>query len=284
MKFKENDRVRHLNAIEWGIGKVLEDSSKDFVKVFFIEAGDKTLFLQQAKLEKLSEEEGNHPVLNNLTTKGLSKKVKYQSLTQSKAQFLQLFPDGFLDDKYVKQERDYKIKAHRKAIDILGKDELNAMLHKNEFGEICDRAKKIANATNLIYPNEKMALKDGLKTETGEKLFSESLYILLYGNEELELRFTQFAKVLEEINADKWTTASYFPFIVYPEKYMFVKPKVTQSAAEINAFEINYNSKLNWLTYKSVLQFSEYLKEALKDLKPKDMIDIQSFVWRIAQN
>ena len=91
-----------------------------------------------------------------------------------------------------------------------------------------------------------------------------------------------FAKVLEELGADKWTTVSYFLFILLPEKYMFVKPTVTQNAAEISAFELNYRPQLNWLTYKSVLEFSEYLQSELVELKPRDMIDVQSFMWCIS--
>ena len=99
---------------------------------------------------------------------------------------------------------------------------------------------------------------------------------------DLEERFMQFSRALEEIGAAKWTTASYFLFIAFPDRYMFMKPTVTQSAAEVSAFEINYRPKLNWLTYKSVLAFSDYLKYELSELKPRDMIDVQSFMWCIA--
>lgn len=35
-------------------------------------------------------------------------------------------------------------------------------------------------------------------------------------------------------------------------------------------------------SYKSLLEFSEYLKSELAELNPKDMIDVQSFMWCIA--
>ena len=63
---------------------------------------------------------------------------------------------------------------------------------------------------------------------------------------------------------------------------MFIKPSVTQKVAEMSAFEINYRPELNWLTYKSVLDFAHYLRHALADLKPRDMIDVQSFIWCVA--
>ncbi len=140
------------------------------------------------------------------------------------------------------------------------------------------------NATNLIIPTEKSALKNSLKDSENMELFSISLYQLLYGKEGVEERFVSFARALATIKAAKWTTLSYLLFIVFPDKYIFMKPIVTELAAEMSAFEINYRPDLNWRTYKSVLNFSEYFRSELKDLKPRDMIDIQSFMWRIGPN
>ena len=60
------------------------------------------------------------------------------------------------------------------------------------------------------------------------------------------------------------------------------KPTITQHAAALCGFEINYRPEVNWLTYDLVLKFSQYLKDELVDLRPRDMIDVQSFMWCIA--
>ena len=60
---------------------------------------------------------------------------------------------------------------------------------------------------------------------------------------------------------------------------MFLKPSVTRAAAEICAFELNYQTELNWMTYRCLLDFAKYLYETLSELKPLDMIDVQSFIW-----
>ena len=193
-----------------------------------------------------------------------------------------MFPQGFYGKRFLTEERDFKVKVHELALELMGREQFTRLIEEKAYHEICTRALKVVNATNLIFPNEKMALKDGLDTTEKEHAFSESLFQLLYGEGELEARFMAFAKVLEELGADKWTTASYFLFILLPEKYMFVKPTVTQNAAEISAFELNYRPQLNWLTYKSVLEFSEYLQSELAELKPRDMIDVQSFMWCIS--
>ncbi|HEX8288988.1 MAG TPA: hypothetical protein VF556_13380 [Pyrinomonadaceae bacterium] len=42
---------------------------------------------------------------------------------------------------------------------------------------------------------------------------------------------------------------------------------------------MRYNSKPSWETYKSLLEFAETIRLNLSDLNPRDMIDIQSFIW-----
>jgi hypothetical protein len=157
----------------------------------------------------------------------------------------------------------------------------HGLLAEDQYNEISRRSLKIMNATNLIFPNEKMALKDGVESKENKNIFSENLYGLLYGSGELESRFLTFAETLETIGAAKWTIATYFLYIMFPEKYIFVKPTATQNAATLSAFEIYYRPELNWRTYKSILEFSNYLKAELWELRPRDMIDVQSFMWCI---
>ncbi|HSJ65503.1 MAG TPA: hypothetical protein VK922_16540 [Gemmatimonadaceae bacterium] len=38
-------------------------------------------------------------------------------------------------------------------------------------------------------------------------------------------------------------------------------------------------SRPSWATYASVLEFAAVLRADLADLQPRDMIDIQSFIW-----
>ena len=135
----------------------------------------------------------------------------------------------------------------------------------------------------MIVPTEKMALTNGLKTDSSQKMFSEYLYLLLYGENELEERFKNFSQCLTEIDAGKWTIVTYFLFMTFPDIHMFLKPKVTVDAADVCGFELNYRPEINWLIYSSLLKFSHYLFTALEELKPRDMIDVQSFIWCVAR-
>jgi hypothetical protein len=70
-----------------------------------------------------------------------------------------------------------------------------------------------------------------------------------------------------------------FGFIAEPKTHIFLKPKVTQAAAREYGFELRYKSSPSWETYASLLKFAEEVRRDQGDLRPRDMIDIQSFIW-----
>jgi hypothetical protein len=175
-------------------------------------------------------------------------------------------------------------RAHAIALERLDPTVLQGLIEAHEYGEVCTRALTVVNATNLLFPNEKMQLNDGLKSAEHREKFATALVDLLYGaGDAFQQRFTRFTTMLEEIDAAKWTTVTYFPFIVFPKEHMFLKPAVTRAAAELCGFEIAYQPTLNWKTYDRLLAFSRWLFDELtsQGLKPREMIDVQSFIWCI---
>ena len=246
--------------------------------------GDTTIGKDSLKfLTKIEGKDAARPLLDNLKVPGEIKDKKFKSIGTLVSLFFHIFPKGFYDDEYLKDERAYKVEAHNLMTNLLNKSSFGDLLELEEYEEICLNALKVVNKTNLIFPNEKMALKDGLKSAENKKIFSTSLFDLLYGSDELSKRFESFANSLEKIKAAKWTTQTYFLFIAFPEKYMFMKPSVTQYAADAFAFELYYRSEINWKSYERLLRFSQYVSEELSKindyLKPRDMIDTQSFIW-----
>lgn len=280
MRFSQGERVTHPNKPDWGIGQVLDDSDKT-VRVFFVGAGEKTLRLDYVALTKVEGDAARNAMLDNLKTTKKSRSPKYQSLPLLIETFLRVFPDGFFGAEYFERERNYKVVAHELMLRLLGEDVFRELLSDNNHREVCKRAAQVIHKTNLLSPFEIMSLKDGIATN--EQLFSESLFHLLYGETDLQQRFESFSDCLLELNAAKWTTATYHLFFAFPDEQMFLKPTVTQAAAEVCGFELNYRVELNWLTYSKLLEFSRYLFRELADLKPRDMIDVQSFIWCAAR-
>ena len=76
-----------------------------------------------------------------------------------------------------------------------------------------------------------------------------------------------------------WPLITVFGFIAQPELHFFLKPNVTRIAAREYGFDFAYQSRPAWSTYASLLEFAELVRRELSDLAPRDMIDIQSFLW-----
>ena len=70
-----------------------------------------------------------------------------------------------------------------------------------------------------------------------------------------------------------------FGFIAKPRVHIFLKPTVTRAAAAAYGFGFNYQSRPGWDTYRSLLDFAARIRDDIQDLRPRDMIDIQSFIW-----
>jgi hypothetical protein len=281
---KINDKVRHPALPEWGLGKVLAVIPDGKARVFFINAGEKILAMKHAPLELVEGPEAAHPILDSPNLAERAKGKRHRSLAEARLDFLHYFPEGFSDKEYFRHERDYKVEAHNLIEKLLGKEPFAALIEAQDYVEISRRALQVVNKTNLIFPNEKMALKDGMKKSPGnEALFATSLFTLLYDDGPLQVRFEKFADCLERLEAAKWTTATYFLFLAFPEEQMFLKPTVTQNAAELVKAELNYKPELNWRTYQKLLEFSGYLRDELAKMgmPARDMIDVQSFMWCI---
>jgi hypothetical protein len=76
-----------------------------------------------------------------------------------------------------------------------------------------------------------------------------------------------------------WPLVTVFGFIAQPERHIFLKPNVTRAAAREYGVDLAYASRPNWDTYASLLAFAEQVREDQADLGPRDMIDLQSFIW-----
>jgi hypothetical protein len=209
--------------------------------------------------------------------------VRINRSLRCRKKFLQFFPKGFTDETYIAWERDYKWQAHVQFEEKLNKDKFYKLLTEKIYHEIARKTITIESKTNLLFSFEKMALRDGVKG-TGSKLFAEGLYSFIYGNESMQIRFEKFSEVLSKLPRKQtrvltWPLMTVFGFIAKPLEFIFLKPRVTQRAATEYGFDFIYESKPNWKTYQSLLDFAKQIRKDISDLKPRDMIDIQSFIW-----
>jgi len=277
--------IRHKKMPDWGLGKVTQVQTDNKFHAFFINAGFKRLTYSPDFIE-IEPEIESHQFLDNIDLAKAKTSSNFRNIKEMVKIFFKKYPQGFNDKKFYVEERKYKLETGEKLKSLLNQENFRNLLDEKNFEEIVKHCLSITNKTNLIYPNEKMVLRDGLKTPENQEIFSESLFSLLYDNQDLEIRFMIFANTLKKIKANKWTIQTYFPYLYNPEKHLFMKPLITQKAANSINFNLNYKPQLNWTTYKSLLTFGNHFKKELAtygdNLTPKDMIDVQSFFWCIA--
>jgi hypothetical protein len=197
-----------------------------------------------------------------------------------------MFPGGFSDERYLAWERDYKLDAHRLwRAEIGGKADLEAALEAGRFREVAAAAARIESTRSLLFSFEKMALRDAIvRSEEGAERFAWGLYDWLYGPGSEAARFERWAAVVRELprrqtRVATWPVVTVFGSIARPKAHLFVKPLTIRRAAEAYAFEFRYRPAPGWDTYGRILDLARTVRDDLADLRPRDQIDIQSFLW-----
>lgn len=198
--------------------------------------------------------------------------------------FLRFFPGGFRDATYCDWERDYKWEAHERFCAELRRSALRSLLDAGDYLAVARHAVTIEARTNLLFSFEKMALRDALKSRDGARTFAAGLHEWLYGRGSDQQRFEQWIETVASLPRRQtrvltWPIVTIFGMIAEPEKHIFLKPMVTRSAAREYGCDFRYSSRPNWHTYVSMLEFAEQVREDQADLEPRDMIDLQSFIW-----
>ncbi len=198
--------------------------------------------------------------------------------------FLRFFPKGFYDDKYVDWERGYKWQAHERWEEMLGARTFRSLLADGDHAEVARRAVTIESRTNLLFSFEKMAIRDAVKSSAGARDFAEGLYDFLHGRGSAKAKFERWCDVVaglprRQTRVLTWPLLTVFGFLAQPETHFFLKPMVTRAAAREYEFDFRYASRPSWETYSNLLDFAAQVSRDVRDMRPRDMIDIQSFLW-----
>jgi hypothetical protein len=200
--------------------------------------------------------------------------------------FLRIFPEGFRDERYLAWERDYKVEAHRRwRKDVGGEAELRAAIEAGRHQEVAAAAVRVEASRPLLFSFEKMALRDAVvRSHVGAQRFTEGLYDWLHGPGGGLARFERWTEVVQSLprrqtRVATWPVVTVFGAIARPRLHLFVKPLTIRRAAEAYGFDLRYRSTPAWETYSSVLELAKIVRADLVDLRPRDQIDIQSFLW-----
>lgn len=200
--------------------------------------------------------------------------------------FLHAFPEGFSDPTYLDWEREYKWAVHREWQATLGSTKFRALLDAGEHAQIAAHAVRIEQRSrhSMLFSFEKMALRDAVKSRAGARAFAEGLYGFLHGAGSQRARFDAWRDCVSALPRKRtrvltWPVLTVFGFVAQPTKHIFLKPNATRAAAQAYGFDFRYHSRPEWETYATLLDFARTIRRDVADLQPRDMIDLQSFIW-----
>jgi len=191
------------------------------------------------------------------------------------ARFLQFMPGAFEGERNFREERDYKVKAHKALTTVLPQ-------HRAEQASGDDALKVRAAPVwiNLLSPYESMHLKEAMEGPNGAAFLRAAAQ---FAGGDLGGGAEGMRKAMKAHGALTWPIATYFPFLWDPARHMFLKPEVTRDFAERigHPFQYDYASDIRADVYQSLLELTEQSRLALASLKPRDHIDVQSFIFVI---
>lgn len=209
--------------------------------------------------------------------------IDYRKM-RCRRRFLRFFPDGFDDERYLSWEREYKAEAHARWTAALSANAFPPLMAAREHQTIAREALRIEARTNLLFSFEKMAIRDAVRTPSGARRFTEGLYAWLHGRGSVEARFGAWCEAIaglprRQTRVLTWPVVTVFGFLAQPDRHIFLKPNVTRLAAARYGFDFHYQSRANWTTYSQLLDLAAMVRSDQRDLRPRDLIDVQSFLW-----
>lgn len=212
--------------------------------------------------------------------------LREAGLRAAKRRFREIFPRGFADRTYLDWERDYKWAAHRAWMKTLAPAEWKRLLAEGAHAEVARRIASFyaRSHLNMLALYEWMALREALTDGEGGRRLAEGLFELIHGAARFGARLERFTALLDALpqrqtRLAKWPVATLFPFVALPRRHLILKPRLMKRAAERFHFDLAYRSRPNATTYAAMMQLVAWLRTELAAWRPRDLIDIQGFIW-----
>lgn len=191
----------------------------------------------------------------------------------ARARFLGYFPDAFDDAGYLTHERRYKDDAVAR-IGAMAPIEAARRADQAE----CVQAVRAFQATNLVFPVEKSRIKEVLAGATGPAFLRAAAR---FADGEVTEGLDAMISAIKPVTSPSWPMLTYLPFMWRPDRHLFLKPVVTCDFADRvgHPFGREYKEGLVAGIYECLLDLGAETKAQIASLNPKDLIDVQSFIW-----
>lgn len=298
---------QHVDHPEWGRGVVVEAEAgrRDRLDISFEKGGRRTILKTfSSKLmpvvmptdeavslgTKLASRRAPSTRAGTKKSKSSAAKSMFSSFEAQLAYFLKQFPDGFLGEKFEKDERGAPGAKRRKTDKGPAVEEARACLSEEAFATqdeawIFDQVANLFRTTSFVHPLEGANSLDSMKPEYRTE-YVEALKNLLYGTEDEGDRFDRWVAAIRlddakgEPKRPSWPLTTMLPAVVHPDVNVCVKPTFFQRQAALMNVPLDYQPKPDALVYSRFQTVVRKTDEALRSAgqEPRDFVDVHSFI------
>jgi hypothetical protein len=227
--------------------------------------------------------ETQEEVENEIKQKALHLSHDFVGFNEALKIFRKHFPQDFAMPKYLEGEREYKEKAVKLAQETLTETTLKQWIDSKNGEDAAKAIKKVMNSTNICSPFEKTRFAEYLANPKNALIFAGHILDVVYGKNFAEA-FKAFSAYLNTTAIRSWPIATYYPYVLTPKEYIFLKPEIFQRCAYRLGYDDHYDCKISLPTYEAQLLMGRELLDKLMPYGAKDMIDVQSFMYTIASD
>ena len=198
--------------------------------------------------------------------------------------------DPFQSERYFEWERQYKLDLTSEWQATVTGDRLNAAIGGSGSLPYANQVSTLFTKTNLLPWRYSTCIK-GFKGSEKARTFLEALHMLLFDREgarEPIDAFTEHMRPLYDgdlkggINlAASRSIPSLALWLSDPQHHFFIRSAVVNKAANIlsgGAIE-GRDEVMTSAYYSGVLDLAHAIRSGIAELRPRDMIDVQGFLW-----
>lgn len=249
-----------------------EPFGKAKIKIASLAAGFRGSVILDGKQIALLEDEDQDRLRARLRNEAGRLHPDYVGYGGAIARFLGFFDRGFDDPAYVELERSYKLASQRKLLDALS---LEVALEAD--AEQAIKVRKAFN-TNVLSSFELARTYAMLGGETGPAYVRGAATFALG---DLDAGIAAMTRAIAPHGRASWPMLTYLPNLWSPEAHIFLKPEKTKEFAQRvgHGFANDYSASLEAGVYRSLLDMVVETEVEIAKLKPRDRIDVQSFIW-----
>lgn len=205
-------------------------------------------------------------------------------LEETVQRFIGEYPGLFADPQLVAEELTYKREAHALFQRRFGQGRAVALLASGRSDDVSAALDELFHATNIPSRYEIMAMHDGLKDgKAAARLLEATLAFLKQPDRaSFEGLVNGVARLPVPPDGSRvltWPNVTILPFLASPDRFMVLKPEISELMAARISIDLLYSPNPQWHTFAALQDMAVHLLGRLAPLGARDFIDVQSFMW-----